>query len=73
LLSLPSNLLEDLYVVGGKKFQDKVQTLLKGEEEKILPYPDKGGRRIRKLVWFPDKEDKTRIIAILDYFSQSAL
>lgn len=28
---------------------------------------------IRKLSWFPDKEDKVRIIAILDYWSQSVL
>lgn len=29
--------------------------------------------RLRKLVAFPDKEGKTRIIGILDYFSQTAL
>lgn len=73
LKALPLDLIEDLKVVGGKKFQEKIQYLLQAEEEKILPYPDKGGRRIRKLVWFPDREDKVRIIAILDYFSQSVL
>lgn len=27
----------------------------------------------RKLVYFPDKEGKTRTVAILDYFSQTVL
>lgn len=31
------------------------------------------GGYIRRLVCFPDKEGKTRIIAILDYFSQTVL
>lgn len=73
LNALPNDLIEDLFVVGGKKFQEKFTTLLKGEEGKYLPQPDNGGRRFRKLVQFPDREDKTRIVAILDYFSQSVL
>jgi len=27
----------------------------------------------RKLSWFPDREDKVRVIAILDFWSQTAL
>lgn len=35
-------------------------------------FPTKS-RSIRKLSYFPDKEDKVRVIAILDYWSQAAL
>lgn len=35
-------------------------------------FPPKG-RSLRKISYFPDKEGKTRVIAILDYWSQCAL
>jgi hypothetical protein len=38
--------------------------------EGVLP-TDRG--LIRKLIEFPDKEEKMRVVAILDYFSQSSL
>jgi len=37
----------------------------------LLPHKDSG--EIRKLVYFPDREDKVRVVAELDYFSQSVL
>jgi len=67
--------MDDLKVVGGAKFVDKVGFLVKGLDSNLLPnlYQGPDRKRIRKLVSFPDREDKMRIIAILDYFSQSVL
>jgi hypothetical protein len=75
LLNLPESLLFDLTVVGGDKFMKKVGYLYEALEENILPSIYKGPNRdrIRKIVSFPDREDKMRVVAILDYFSQSVL
>lgn len=60
--------------MGGRKFERNVCTLLDGLELKLIPnfIPHKEGK-LRKLVYFPDREDKVRIVAELDYFSQSVL
>nr|UPW42144.1 MAG: putative RNA dependent RNA polymerase [Inner Mongolia sediment mitovirus 3] len=75
LYALPQSAVEAICVLGGKKFRhfvsvlktDSVQTYL----TKIFSIPE--GGRYRKITYFPDKEDKVRVIAILDYFSQESL
>lgn len=63
-------------MLGGNKFSEKVTVLLRGIELGILkdndPLPLKRGE-LRKLACFPDKEGKQRVVAVLDYFSQSVL
>jgi len=46
---------------------------LSGYLNRCRSYPPKGGKHYRKIVVVPDKEGKSRIIAILDYWSQLAL
>jgi hypothetical protein len=71
---LPDNLLEDIRVVGGEKLFQKMLYLKEGIQadifREVLPI-DSG--QYRKLARVDDKEMKTRVIAILDYFSQSSL
>lgn len=76
LISLPSELLLSLYSFGGETFSHKVQTLIRGIQQDILKGPTffpKKGNEFRKLTYFPDREDKVRVVAIFDYFSQSVL
>nr|UJQ92501.1 MAG: putative RNA-dependent RNA polymerase [Mitoviridae sp.] len=72
LASLPETLLESLKVVGGVKFSSTVEVVK--SMLPILAYvlPVKEGK-IRKISYFPDKENKVRVIAILDYWSQTVL
>lgn len=72
LASLPESLIESLSVMGGEKFA-KILAVVKS----MLPIlafvlPVHEGK-IRKLSYFPDKEAKVRVIAILDYWSQTVL
>lgn len=80
LQTIDSELWKDLEVLGGNTFKIKCQILRLGVEMNTLP---KTGHPVdissvkspclRKLAWFPDKEDKVRVIGILDYWSQSVL
>lgn len=73
LLSLPLSLRKDLELFGGPDFSHMLMTadgFLKASGYK--PKFRKGASQ-RKIVSFYDKEDKIRIIAILDYFSQTVL
>jgi len=74
LISLPEDLLLDLKVVGGSTFSEKVDNLLEGLQAQLFRgvLPNESGL-YRKLARVDDKEMKTRVIAILDYFSQSVL
>lgn len=75
LKSLPQVLLDSLKLIGGKEFRVKRDKL--NDEtfdlfwKESFPYPD--SRRIRKLSYFADKEAKTRVIGIIDYWSQTIL
>lgn len=74
LESLPETLVKDLKILGGKNFTEKINILKKASELQILPgILPKGCGRIRKLVYFPEMEGKTRVVAELDYYSQSVL
>lgn len=63
-----------MYDLGGNVFKEKIKALKIGTDlgfyQGIIP-SDPG--KIRKLVYFPDKEGKTRVVAEMDYFSQSVL
>jgi hypothetical protein len=61
-------------ILGGKSFSEKVLTLKEGINSSLFNYilPFEKGI-YRKLSRVDDKEYKTRVIAILDYFSQSVL
>jgi len=67
--NLPSSLLDSILIVGGAKLRENVN-LVKENLESLSeitkqPYSEKSA--IRKLSYFPDKEGKTRVIAIGDY------
>lgn len=69
---LPDSLLKSLSIIGGPKLENSLTLLKKYLDifKDILPIQ---GSAYRKVTHFPDKEDKVRVIAILDYFSQTAL
>lgn len=77
---IPNSLKESLVKLGGEKLAYKLDGIAKSQEELQLvdwfysewPMNRKRGR-IRSLSYFPDKEGKTRVIAILDYWSQTCL
>lgn len=66
-----------LCTLGGKKFTEKFNTLKEGISKGLVPklYSLKEGKvpKSRRLAYFPDREDKVRVVAILDYFTQSVL
>jgi hypothetical protein len=72
LYCLPIILLNNILLMGGPKLQSHVTHLMKMKWllETLLPAK---GKSFRKLSWFPDKENKVRVIAIGDYWSQTVL
>lgn len=75
LINLPDCLLKDLITLGGDTFASKIQNLKDCLKHKMIPglFPQSEGKLIRKLNYFPDREDKVRVVAIFDYFSQTVL
>lgn len=72
LLSLDSPLFENITKLGGQKLTEYMELLLRNS--KILASYLQNQKGItRKLVYFSDKEGKTREVAIFDYFSQTSL
>jgi hypothetical protein len=74
LQALTPDLRKDIEVLAGPAMLEAISEI----ERNWLPvykeaFPLKKEPRTRKLAVFPDKEGKTRIIGILDYFSQNAL
>lgn len=79
LLHMPDSLILEVKALGGKKFSDRLDVLL-GHLNTILPFyqtlsltKKKTNNLFRKLSGLPDKEGKTRVVAILDYWSQTVL
>lgn len=79
-LHLISELVPDLILVAGDKFGSWIKhllggTLIGGVLVSFLDYIPKprGTPCLRKLSHFSDKEGKTRVIGICDYWTQSAL
>lgn len=64
--SLDQQTKDDLSVIGGSKFSGMFSHL-------DTLFPSRGVGYPRRLTAFSDLEGKTRIIAILDYFSQTTL
>jgi len=74
---LPATLKEDIYTLGGSKLQEAISSIESIPSVTLQALIDRLAKRVsqpfRKLSIIKDKEAKTRIIAILDYWSQSAL
>lgn len=69
---LPEPLIEDLKVLGGARLAFRMD-VLKRYLSFISPFFKVTGRRFRKISFIRDQEGKTRQIAIMDYWSQTAL
>jgi len=71
-----SKIIKDIYLVGGSRLEKVMRILIRSLPFLFgiinIPRSIRSDLKLRKLVDFPDKEGKTRIIAILDYFSQTA-
>jgi len=74
LFALPDQLFEDICLLGGKDLESRMRTLKRSPYRFLLScvIPTRG-KRIRKVSSIPSQEGKTREVAILDYWSQTAL
>jgi hypothetical protein len=79
LTLLPTELLDSIRVVSGPRLSKVIDNLMVGRFGELslaniwaTLFPPKT-KSFRKISYFPDKEGKTRVIAILDYWSQTAL
>lgn len=71
---LPETLRDSIKCLGGPKMESYIDSLDKAVLtwlSRFFSFKESG--KFRKLSYFPDKEGKTRVIAILDFFSQSVL
>jgi hypothetical protein len=70
-------LLLDIYTLGGERLTNIMKSTIAYYEQlslvlNFIPF-GLGKGRIRKITAIPDKEGKTRVVAIVDYWSQTAL
>jgi len=74
LRALPTTLLQSISTLGGKKITNFIDCVMSQMEhfEGFFPTDD-SKKSFRRLSYFADKEDKSRVIAIGDYFSQTVL
>jgi hypothetical protein len=75
-MALDHDLLSAIKGLGGSLLASKMNTM----RDAIAQIPELGmildltpSRVLRRISWFPDREVKMRVIAILDYYSQTAL
>jgi len=73
LLKGDSELLEDICVIGGQDLRTRIVSLCSVIDQLPRRLFSVQGTTLRRLSWFPDKENKVRVVAILDYWSQTAL
>jgi len=75
LYGMPESLRASICNIGGPKLTKIIDRLVHPGAKELLSRiaPLKKGFCLRRLASFPDKEMKVRIVAILDYFSQTAL
>jgi hypothetical protein len=74
LLNLPQSLIESIGIMGGKKVKEFMSTAIAQKSILELFFPvRKNKKSFRRITYFPDKEDKVRVVAIGDYFSQTVL
>nr|QXN75384.1 MAG: RNA-dependent RNA polymerase [Grapevine-associated mitovirus 9] len=71
-LALPFELKKAIATLGGETLKDRMNKLIDNEDFFIRRGANPS-ERIRKLSYFPDKENKVRVIAVGDYWSQTAL
>jgi len=72
--NIPNDLLESIGVLGGTLLKERIELLRKYDRKEWNDkYDIRPGGSIRKLSVVPAPEGKSRIIAILDYWSQAAL
>lgn len=73
-LLIGTELLESIRYIGGYQLSQNLDVLVDFLPDFRKQFTLKReGTELRKLVGIPDKEGKTRVIAILDYFSQTSL
>lgn len=73
LVRADNQLISSIWTLGGSELKRRMKILF--SILSILPktfYP-KTGTTLRRITWFPAQEVKTRVVAILDYWSQTAL
>jgi len=74
LYCLPDTLISAIVEIGGDKIKTTIDRLLHPGAKRVLgmvlPIL---GKSFRRLSYFPDREDKVRVIAIGDYWSQTVL
>lgn len=80
LRALPDKLIDNIKSIAGSPLKSHIDAIqaasLDGhslQEMWLTLFPHPEGKDIRKLSYFSDKEGKSRVIAILDYWSQTAL
>lgn len=72
LWEFPKQLLESIKVLGGSGLSELLDTYIESKPI-IAGFWKVIGKSYRKITYFLDKEDKTRVIAICDYWSQTVL
>lgn len=70
---IPASLRESICVLGGEKMRAFVDVAMSHLPELEGFFGCKDGKSLRRITYFADKETKTRVVAIGDYFSQAAL
>jgi hypothetical protein len=73
LKALDSNLIQSIGILGGPKMRQFIDLALARQDILDNIFPSIPDGNLRKLSYFSDKEGKTRVIAIGDYFSQTVL
>lgn len=72
LLNLPDGLVHSIIRIGGRRLTYIIGTLL-SRPDLLRAMFHANGLNTRRIASFPDKEEKTRVIAIGDYWSQTSL
>ena len=72
LFLMTPEFIQDIITLGGPKLKSYIDLTIKYGSFIMNFFPFKKGT-IRKLIAFPDKEGKTREVAIFDYYSQTSL
>jgi hypothetical protein len=73
IISQDIKLLRSICTVGGPKLEERIWGLIEQMAFLTRSHPRYKTKTLRKLSYFADKEGKYRVVAILDYFSQTAL
>lgn len=72
-LALPDSLWESITYLGGPRLKSRMGNLRREQDNLTEFLGTTASKFLRRLVAIHDKEGKTRVIAILDYWSQTAL